>query len=104
MNKNYLTEWKRYLSENTSDDVKITDLSKNGVIKYEISSLDKRAIELAIQKLNEKHPGYIAKVVASSIGADRQTTKTIIFKQGPKISSNSPLTKGMKPRMRGARE
>ena len=104
MNKNYLTEWKRYLSENTSDDVKITDLSKNGVIEYEISSLDERAIELAIQKLNEKHPGYIAKVVASSIGADRQITKTIIFKQGPKIPS--PLTKGMKPtdRMRGARE
>jgi len=79
MQRKYLTEWKKYLNENTSDNVKIVDLSKDGVIKYEVSSLDKTALKSSIDDLKQKHPDLKMRVVASSISPDKRITKTIIF-------------------------
>lgn len=79
MQRKYLIEWKKYLNENTSDNVEIVDLSKDGVIKYEVSSLDKTALTSSITDLKQKHVDLKMRVVASSISPDKRITKTIIF-------------------------
>jgi len=62
-----------------ADNVEIIDLSKDGVIKYEVSSLDKTALNASIDELKQKHPDLKMRVVASSISPDKRITKTIIF-------------------------